>query len=144
VIQVGGSVRTGAAWAGMGSFPIPAQSKGNTGSVATEPNRTTPNRTRLGFGSISLRSVRFDDNPNREIQDRFDSAVRDLRFDSIRFEYPRLEPNQLSNRFDSVDSVYYCTPCRFILQWRCPTPRFVTDFHAFRVSKTSKFRYILV
>jgi hypothetical protein len=73
------------------------------------PNRIEPLRSEpsSGFGSTGIKSVRFDDNPNHEIQDRFDSAVRDLRFDSIRFEYSRLELNQLSNLFDSVDSVYY-------------------------------------
>jgi hypothetical protein len=87
---------------------IPSTSTAHSDAVLP-PNRIEPLRTEpsSGFGSTGIKSVRFDDNPNHEIQDRFDLAVRDLRFDSIRFEYSRLEPNQLSNRFDSVDSVYY-------------------------------------
>jgi hypothetical protein len=109
------------------------------------PNRIEPLWTEpgLGFSSISLRSVRFDDNPNHEIRNRFDSVVRDRRFDSIRIRRPRLEPNRLLNRFDLFGSV-----CCWLYSQTLAThvkyiPRFVTDFHAFRAFKTSKFCYIL-
>jgi hypothetical protein len=110
-------------------------------SVATEPNRTTPNRTKLRIrsdrpliGSVQsareARSVRFDWVP---LVKRWIGLIR--------FEDLRIEPNQLSNQFDSLGSVWtllfpMATHVKRI-------PRFVTDFHAFRVFKTLKFRCIL-
>jgi hypothetical protein len=112
-------------------------------SVATEPNRTTPNRTKL--------RIRFD----RPLISSFRSARegRSVRFDSvplvkrwigsIRFEDLRIEPNQLSNRFDSLGSVWTLLRALFPMAMHVKRiPRFVMDFHAFRAFKMLKFHCI--